>query len=640
MARKQNDVINSRKKKPVVKRKQGSVEFSKRETEDRDVNYDARSKTNDPAWYAQNAQLMSDVASFSYNYPLGTQMPDDNVFTSRYTGQGSVPGICTIHTTPRIGVTGESNDPINVAQRNIYSFVRHANSGSTNRYEAPDEMLYLIAMDSAFSFIEMLKRAYGTVLTYSQTNRYFPLAAVRAQGFNFVDLQRNLSDFRAYINTLAVKVGSLCIPASMSYMARHQWMYSGMYYDTPSNQKAQVYMYVPEAFYFYTRDASGAGACTLVEFDRNAYASDFCYPGVEGLNDKSLGWTFEEIVAFGNALIDPLLADQDINTMSGDILKAFGANNVYMIQTIPENYTVLPVYSPEVLSQIHNTTLFGRSINPESIEDFSGSGQLNPVNINNSIIQSADKTYLQNIPYAYFMPSPVKPGEFIWSDGEFQDSTFGIWYNQMANVKRILDFETGPVSPADAMVATRLMNHAAYFNKTFSDNVASQTAVRRHGCDEGDELFRVIGRYNTAGSETAGYMKLWYWAKVGYSEDNTWALIHTEDIYSTMWNAAPNYRNDITKSMLDDGLVNWAESIIFSGQRKGLLSSFNMHPAVSDNYLWRVKEADQDLLISKGETWPQFDINYYTVLDREDLRQLNETALLSEFNVTQYGRRA
>lgn len=617
-----------------------SKKFDKREIDDRDAEFSAYSKPNDAAWYAQNAQLMSDVASFSYNFPVGSKMPND-ISGSIMVKNGSVPGIMTIHLAPRFGVVDEANDALNVAMRNLYSFVRHANSGSTN-YEAPDLMLYLALMDSCFSFIEMLKRAYGTLMTYSFTNRYFPLAAVRAQGFDFVDLQENIADFRAYINTLAVKVGSMCIPASMSYMARHQWVYSGMYYDTPSDEKAQVYMYVPEAFYVFSKDADGAGAAQLVDFDRNRYSSAFCYPYTAD-NEPDRGWKFADIVDFGNRLIDPILEDEDFNVMSGDILKAFGASNVFMISTIPENYTVLPIYHEEVLNQIHNAVLSGRVISPGYREDFLN-GVLPVVTPNNSLCQSSDKTYLVNKPVTHITvgPYPTADYEFDW-EAEGYPSNIRNWATDIYMAKRFMDFESGPVSPAMAMVASRLMSFAEYEQFQSEWTNADDVCYTHHAMPaESPHMLMLRFKHTTCGSETAGYAKIWYWAKVGYNSSNDWALIHTEDIYSTM--IAPYVPGNPSQSDIDSRTTKskfeWL--LQFAAQRKGLLSSFNMHPAIQDKFLFSTKpEPDDDPEFAiMPATWPQFDINYYTILDEMDVEQMHDTALLSEFNITQYGRKA
>jgi len=609
--------------------------FDAKSTEDRGAEYSAYSTPNDPAWYAQNAQLMSDVASFSYNFPVGSKMPFDSN-NSEFINYGSVPGIMTIHLAPRFGLIDEANDAMNVAMRNLYSFVRHANSGSTN-YEAPDLMLYLALMDSCFSFIEVLKRVYGTLMTYSFTNRYFPLAAVRAQGFNFVDLQENIADFRAYINTLAVKIGSMCIPASMSYMARHMWVYSGMYYDTPSDEKAQVYMYVPEAFYAFNHDVDGAGCATLVDFDRNSYRSKFVYPFTnDNVDDR--GWTFTDIVDFGNRLIDPILKEEDFNVMSGDILKAFGANNVYMVSTIPENYTVLPIYHQEVLNQIHNAALVGRAITPTYTENFLN-GILPVATPENSLHQSSDKTYLITYPQAYIIAPISYSSPNQWTESEYKPALTKL--GEPFAGKRLMDFESGPVSPAMAMVASRLMAFGEY-NTVKVGFESDRVAQRYHGCEDDSECDALIQyRLLTTGSETASYAKIWYWAKVGYNKENEWALVHTDDIYSSM--IVPVFGAGVTQNDFDtrDETATDVYSFLYSSQRRGLISSFNMHPAIKEHYLYESDAPGEGtIFLVTPETWPQFDINYYTVLDSMDVEQMHDTALLSEFNITQYGRKA
>lgn len=590
--------------------------------------YSAASKPNDVAWYSQNDQLLRDVASFSYNYPVGGQMPFDSEGTP-FVNNTSVPGIMTIAITPRYGVLKHANDPVNIAMRNVYTRVRGANSGKWN-YEAPDLMLYLLAMDSCYSFIAALKRAYGTVLTYSYTNRYFPMAAVHAQGFNFLSLQKNIADFRAYINTLVVKVGSMCIPASLSYMARHQWMFDGMYYDTPNDLKAQVYMYVPEAFYRYTLDSDGAGALQLLDFDRTKYSSDFVYPDT----DEENGWTFEDIVAFGNALIDPILSDQDMNVMSGDILKAFGTEGVFKLGSIPETYTVIPSYSQEVLNQIHNASLCGRSIQPTYLWN-----ALPAATADNAIVQSPDKTYLLSTPHASQILFHSNDHPNFWDSNTVSGLRKPILQTQ-AN-KKIVDFESGPVSPGDAMVATRLTATLSLDSDQFILNYreaeASHVMNKYHGVDVDTWIAWAHDSFESCGSETAGFAKIWYYANVGYNSENGWCLIHTEDIYSGTVLPTPAFQLD------GAGYGTYLRDVsLYALQRKSMVSVFNMHPAIQDIMIYCSDEGEQtDTDFSVADAlWPQFDINYYTVLDSADITQMHEVALLSELSVTQFGRRA
>lgn len=157
-------------------------------------------KPNDWRWYAQNEQLMRDYASYSFNNPVGEIMLTGNPRID----SASVPGVMALRFYPCIGFANDETSPINVAMRRLYSFVRHANSGASN-YDAPDLMMYCVAVDSAYMFLAHMKRVYGVMLNYTPFNRYYPKALVAAMQFNFDNIEKNLNDFRGYINQYAIK---------------------------------------------------------------------------------------------------------------------------------------------------------------------------------------------------------------------------------------------------------------------------------------------------------------------------------------------------------------------------------------------------------------------------------------------------
>lgn len=553
-----------------------------------DVEYNAQtSKPNDWRWYAQNEQLLRDSASFPYSWPLGNKLnlgsyaPEVN--------KGSLPGVMAIYTSATFGWSDNANSPINVAARNIYSYVRHANSGHAN-YDAPDLMLYLCAMDSMYSYLAYLKRIYGVVNTYSYTNRYYPRAVVTAMKADFDDIQANLADFRGFINTFAIKVGSMCIPASMSYMAKHMWMYSGLYTDSDQD-KAQTYLFVPEGFYEYQlRNDAGALAWRRMPVP----------------NEKT--YTFKELREIAGKLLDPVLRSEDMNIMSGDILKAFGSANVYKVEGIGETYTVLPSYQPEVLDQIQNCSLIGEFIDTDEKRPY--------------LEQDLTKGWLQ------FTPVVHHPYMFVKADEE----------NPGQNVfcsNRFVTFEHGDISPANTMEATRLTNIADEYTTT--------------GTDE----------YNvtTMGSEVAHAACIFYFVEKGGS----WVLTSTNPIYiglTHMLSISSGGFTDQVKANLTEGEVATGKQAIhdafnqqFIDMRDALsndalmvqrLSQFNRHPAVA------ITTGLQDRTTGTYHVEPAygrfngfiFDVNYYAIIDKDDLRVMSETALMSMFNITQYGRKA
>lgn len=626
------------------KRKGKSKRFSNtKRSRDRDVetdfpsndkNYNAqRSTPNDWRWYAQNEALLRDTASFSYNNPVGSRI---------YLGQNagivanstSVPGICAIYTRPAFGnASNNPNAPVNIAARNIYSYVRHANAGHTN-YDAPDLMLYLLAMDSCYSYLEYLKRVYGVMMTYSYTNRYYPVAMIHAMDVNFDDIQSKLSDFRAYINMFAVKVGSFCVPASMSYMARHMWMYSGYYVDTPDNDKAQTYLYVPEVFYQYGLDTDGAGCLVPLDFNDMDYSSAIVYP-----SNSADGHTLQTLISFGNSLIDPILMSEDMNVMSGDILKAFGPENVYKVASIDEKYTVLPTYSEEVLNQINNATLVGRGFHPNWQRI--NSTAVNPEHAN-VLVQSSDKSYLTMTGLGNYKVYLSDGYDLPPSGGNM--TTVEQTFYQVAGSNKLINFDHGNINPSDTMVATRLTNIAVGSTLALNNYTTTSNTVYawRHVTENPSQPIHAIANYtNTQGSDVASFAKIWYWAYPNRGQSSVWSLISTEDIYEVLFTTMristqdnPNYGSQ---------LLNIAQKSGDDFRRAAFMSVFNRHPAFAQVITFSTVTGTT----TSDTVWASIpfsthlnDVNYYTILDAENLENLAQTALLSEFDIKQYGRAA
>lgn len=301
----------------------------------------SRGSDNDASWYAATPQLVTDSASMSFSWPTGNPVSmgiTDNAQMEAQLNKFSIPGVMAIWLVPMVGISNEPSSPVSTAAINIYSYVRHANSGHPN-YDAPDLMLYLLAMDSVYSYYTFLIRAYGLINAYSQHNRYYPQALLEGMCLDFTDILNNIADFRYYINSFAVRIGSMCVPSSMSYFSRHQWVYSNIFTDSTS-AKAQSFMYCPYGFHQYN-ETSGPGKLSFRPFYRNR-------------NNK---YKLSDLIGYGNMLINPLLASEDLGVMSGDILKAFTADGVFKVAQLPETFLTLPVYSEEVLSQIQNTTI-------------------------------------------------------------------------------------------------------------------------------------------------------------------------------------------------------------------------------------------------------------------------------------------
>jgi hypothetical protein len=194
-------------------------------------------------------------------------------------------------------------------------------------------------------------------------------------------------------------------------------MYSNVYKDEDVS-KSQFYVYTPAGVYKWAPTISAGGSGLSVE---NVAAKEDSSGRINALDATNN--TYVNITATGNRLINALLGNEDIGIMSGDILKAYGAENLWRLETIPEGYAVIPVFSEEVLSQIHNTE------------------------------------------FASYMPT-TKEGDTAGLQGftVFQDNTVGsgiikqdLYFNGGYHIlyDKVLDFWKQDPTPEDVLVATR-----------------------------------------------------------------------------------------------------------------------------------------------------------------------------------------
>lgn len=296
---------------------------------------------NDPSWYVPAGIDPALVGSISFNNPVGYPLTDGNTYLK-------TPGVMTIAYKPSVGYSEYGHSAVNMAARNLYSFVRHANAGHTN-YDAPDLMMYCLAVGQAYAYHAEMCRVYGILNTASSVNRYMPKAEITALGYNYDDLMAHMPDLLWFINQYAVKLGTFGVPANMNVIKRWSFMNSNVYTDT-SNMKSQFYVYKPVGWYRIDETTSTTGTSLQP---------------VEGITSGNAD--FQTLCDRANQLLNPLLSGEDFGIMSGDILKAYGAEGILHLAALTADYSVLPVYSPEVLQQMHNTKFASASYNLTAI---------------------------------------------------------------------------------------------------------------------------------------------------------------------------------------------------------------------------------------------------------------------------------
>lgn len=309
---------------------------------------EAESPTNDVAWYAKNEQLMKASSSIVFSEPSGSKI--DYV----YPGQTDIlqenmaaPGLLTISLIPVPGTASEKEDPVNIAAKDLYATVRQANSGSSS-YDAPDLMLYTLAIAQVYSYIVWLQRLYGlSSLKYDAFNDYYPQALVYANSVDYDSLITEKANFNFMINDLIHAISKFYVPANLSYFNRLAFLFSG-YYSEGESIKDQMYMYIPEGFMFFQEATNPKGG-------------QLVYKQLYGTGTQAAGTytgllTPTKLYHYGMEMIQAIIACQDFKNMSGDILKAY-QNNVFTLAQFPTDFAVVPTTDLVVLEQFQNADI-------------------------------------------------------------------------------------------------------------------------------------------------------------------------------------------------------------------------------------------------------------------------------------------
>lgn len=293
---------------------------------------------NDPNWYIYNPQMLKDTMAMASDIALGSPINlgyyhDKNVTDQSVQIKMDQPGIMVFDVLPVLPTGDKFTHAIKVAG-DVSFQANQTKSGRSAQYDPADQMLYYIAHADLLSYYQWVCRLYGTMRYYSVTNRYIPKTLIEAMHVDFENLNANMANLRAGINQLAAKIGSLVIPKSIDYINRKVFLYESIYTDA-QDTRAQLYLYNPTGFLKWTE---GTGAVqTSLEF-----------------KPFSKNMTVEAVLWYGNVMADALLSSQDVRYIGADLLNTFGTGAMYKIYPIAETYSVAPIYSKEVLSQMEN----------------------------------------------------------------------------------------------------------------------------------------------------------------------------------------------------------------------------------------------------------------------------------------------
>lgn len=498
---------------------------------------------NDPRWYAASDALLRDSASLPYSTSLGLNVAlSNNSIQTVYTGltnrneEFHVSGVCAINYMPGPGISNDNASAVNVAARNLYSFVTHAQSGGKN-YEAPDLMMYILGMASIYNMWNFLVRIYGVAMTYNQKNRYMPGAILTAMNVDPDDVIRNLPILRYFINNLANKVGVMCVPTTLPIIERHCFMNQQIYLDAP-DEKAQIYFYTPQGYYQWVENAGTPG---YLEFN-------------DLWDTNGIQWTVSGLIGAITQQVDAMALSEDCNRMSGDIMKAYDGH-VWKLEPIPLEYVVIPQYNEEILSQIENCIALG---DPKAVDAASKAAR--------NITQNGTTGAIEYSPWFTVRP-------YVWMD-------------------KLINMHHDEVTPADNMVATRLMNIPFTSEITYVDGTYDHDGMELQS--SGSEIVTHFTVVTITQTPTFGY------------------VLDTYDSFPTFANTSP-------------GALAMSDFVT-------KISKFDWHPI-----FYLVIGTSAQTMVTTQFRGILGDLDNYTSVDATLLKMMHDTAILSEFNVPLMG---
>lgn len=285
--------------------------------------------TNDPSFYNHSPELLRTNLSFA----MSAGSPIVLSSTGDQPAKSSIPmGIMEFDMIHGVGWSNDGSSALNIASTDVYSFVRHENSGARN-YDAPDLLLYVLAMDEAYMLFENARRAYGSAFLFSAVNKFVPEAILTAEGWNAQDVINNLAQFHDYLNIAVGKLNSLNVPNQFALIERHRRLYRGIYMDDATG-KSQIYLMKPQIYRTFS-ETDGAGSLKT-SFMPTLTVSQW--------------WTI-----FNN-VIEAIRQSEDCGVISGDILKAYGTSNMITVEPVPLEYSISPVADITLLRQFKNAT--------------------------------------------------------------------------------------------------------------------------------------------------------------------------------------------------------------------------------------------------------------------------------------------
>lgn len=304
---------------------------------------------NDIGWYNRYPELLAAAASIPYPYRPGMYFNSGSVAEAGAAVsvrdlkvvKTTLPGVLALNWMPCIPKSQSATDAVAIAAREIYARVRKVYSGRLYA-DAPDFIMFLLALDSIYAYIAWLHRIYRTICAYTPDNMYSPDVLLTSYGLSeagIMNVKQNQMQLFQNITELVHMVSKFNCPAEFDLMNRHYWMSRNVYADGPGIN-TQLYVF---------------NLLAVWDFGMVNTPDDVPAGGLKCVPISQAGQTVDSLFAFGKKLIDDLAAWEDSYTISGYLARAFEGSPMFMPDFPVVNEVLTFEYQPEVLSQIENS---------------------------------------------------------------------------------------------------------------------------------------------------------------------------------------------------------------------------------------------------------------------------------------------
>lgn len=531
---------------------------------------------NDISWHNPNQNMFDGATGITFNasvgLPLITAPPSGNTINGWKGEDVKSPGIMAMYFIPSMGVADNGNSPVNTAMTSLFQYIRRNKSGS-EIYQPADVGMMIGALDSAYMFYEFCCKVYGMSQDINVYNWYVPEAMLAAHGVNFKSVSRNLADFRYWISQYALRLRGFFVPKGIHLFDRHNYMVRGLFTDSSTN-KAQYYAFVPTHYLQFSEGTEAA------PFSALNYVQ-LVNPATMGAANPDNWLTVEQLMDFGDSLIEPLLQSESIRNIIADMLTAFPENGSYSIGDIPQDYVVKPMYDQQILMQFENAYMYGYG------NTVTG-GYSQVTSINNSYMTST----LQITPND--TPVTTRVNANTW--------------NTIQVFRDILNFHHDNPSKEDIMYASRLAGFG--FDGPVDEDGGPNDAQK----------------LKTHGSEVATTCTMWYYS---YSVENNPTSPRQLSSFTLQTNVFANLgsatlANNVFSLTAPGALGTFSTTISHLSQ----LAKFDWHPKFRIIEYFIYDDGTVTFTPQLQRSDEIFDIDTFALITEQQLQQMNEVSLL------------